>query len=305
VDLKLWSHGDQTLVSNDGSNLSGGQKSRINLARAVYKEAKLYLLDDIFSALDPEVSRLVFQKCIREFLKNKTVILVTHNQNFLNSVDFVINMESGNIEIEMIDKSSRNDESDGSEISIESTVQKYSSKQELNKETTNYGSVGFSVYFRYFSAVENIPFVCMVLIMQVLSQFTISAIDIFLAEWMNWEGHVSDVLRNSSSLNFTESANLEFQEERQIKLEIFAIAVVFLVVIVTSSDISFFYLCLRAAKNLYFKLYNGVTNTFLSFFNNNPSGRILNRFSKDIGNVDYLLPETFYDSLKVRLIWEV
>ena len=58
--------------------LSGGQKARLSLARAVYSKSDIYLLDDPISAVDAKVTREIYEKCIRGILKNKTVILATH-----------------------------------------------------------------------------------------------------------------------------------------------------------------------------------------------------------------------------------
>ncbi len=59
-------------------NVSGGQKARIALARAVYADADIYLLDDPLSAVDPEVAERIFHDCIQGFLGSKTRVLVTH-----------------------------------------------------------------------------------------------------------------------------------------------------------------------------------------------------------------------------------
>jgi ATP-binding cassette, subfamily C (CFTR/MRP), member 4 len=68
-DLKLFQHGDETLVGDRGVKLSGGQKARINLARALYKEADIYLLDDILSSVDAHVGKHIFENCFKVFLK--------------------------------------------------------------------------------------------------------------------------------------------------------------------------------------------------------------------------------------------
>ena len=59
-------------------NISGGQKARISLARAVYSNADIYLLDDPLSAVDPEVANAIFSECVTGVLADKVVILVTH-----------------------------------------------------------------------------------------------------------------------------------------------------------------------------------------------------------------------------------
>lgn len=89
--------GDQTIVGERGVSLSGGQRARINLARAVYREADIYLFDDPLSAVDTHVGKNLFNECIANFLKQKTRILVTHQVQYLKTVDiiFVLSEEVG------------------------------------------------------------------------------------------------------------------------------------------------------------------------------------------------------------------
>ena len=70
-DFKSFLNSDSTIISEKGSTLSGGQKARITLARAVYKDADIYLLDDPLSAVDPSVSNHIFNECINGYLKKK------------------------------------------------------------------------------------------------------------------------------------------------------------------------------------------------------------------------------------------
>ena len=77
-DLGNLSNGANTVIGERGINISGGQRARISLARAVYSDADIYLLDDPLSAVDPQVANAIFKECILGALKNKCVILVTH-----------------------------------------------------------------------------------------------------------------------------------------------------------------------------------------------------------------------------------
>ncbi|KAH7657583.1 Xenobiotic-transporting ATPase protein [Dioscorea alata] len=96
-DLNTFPYGDLTEIGQRGINLSGGQKQRIQLARAVYNDADIYLLDDPFSAVDAHTAAILFKECVMAALDKKTVILVTHQIDFLNQVDRILVMESGQI----------------------------------------------------------------------------------------------------------------------------------------------------------------------------------------------------------------
>lgn len=97
-DLKLLPNGDESIVGERGSRLSGGQRARINLARAIYKKADIYLLDDPLSAVDAHVGKHIFEKCIRDYLCDKIVILVTHQLQYLQNLQQIVILNNGRIE---------------------------------------------------------------------------------------------------------------------------------------------------------------------------------------------------------------
>ncbi|XP_074845818.1 ATP-binding cassette sub-family C member 10 isoform X2 [Carettochelys insculpta] len=96
-DLNILPAGDQTEVGENGVTLSGGQKARIALARAVYQEKEIYLLDDPLAAVDADVACHLMQKCILGVLKHKTRILCTHRTEFLEKADTLLLMDNGRI----------------------------------------------------------------------------------------------------------------------------------------------------------------------------------------------------------------
>lgn len=98
-DLEILVDGDLTLVGERGVSLSGGQKARVNLARALYHDADIYILDDPLSAVDAPVARDIFREAIQTFLKGKTVILATHQLQFLKQADkvLVLSRDSDNV----------------------------------------------------------------------------------------------------------------------------------------------------------------------------------------------------------------
>jgi ATP-binding cassette subfamily C (CFTR/MRP) protein 1 len=97
ADLRTLPGGDQAEIGEKGINLSGGQKHRVALARAVYSDADIYLLDDPLSAVDTHVGRHLFDRCICGHLKEKTRVLVTHQLQFVPAADAIVVMKGGRV----------------------------------------------------------------------------------------------------------------------------------------------------------------------------------------------------------------
>lgn len=96
-DLELFADGDNTELGERGVTLSGGQKSRLNIARALYSDADIILLDDPLSAVDAHVGLHLFEEAILGLKANgKTVILVTHALHMLSKrIDYIYSMDNG------------------------------------------------------------------------------------------------------------------------------------------------------------------------------------------------------------------
>ncbi|KAL4455215.1 hypothetical protein ABPG73_000875 [Tetrahymena malaccensis] len=97
-DIKQFDYGDQTQIGERGINISGGQKARISLARAIYSRADIYLLDDPLSAVDSKVAKSLNDNAIQGLLKGKTVLLVTHQIPYTRNTDRIIIMSDGFIQ---------------------------------------------------------------------------------------------------------------------------------------------------------------------------------------------------------------
>uniref|UniRef100_A0A8C4NTL8 ATP-binding cassette, sub-family C (CFTR/MRP), member 4 n=1 Tax=Dicentrarchus labrax TaxID=13489 RepID=A0A8C4NTL8_DICLA len=192
-DLELLPDGDLTLIGDRGATLSGGQKARVNLARAVYQDADIYLLDDPLSAVDAEVGKHLFEQCICGLLKNKCRILVTHQQQHLKAADQIV----------------------------------------------------------------------------VIKEVCAPAEELFQ-------------LKSKAVLLFLLSG-------------LTAAAVVF----GYARSLVIFHGLVRSAQTLHNSMFSAVIRTPVHFFDVNPIGRILNRFSKDISQMDSTLPITFVDFYQV------
>lgn len=105
TDFEQLPDGDKTLIGERGSSLSGGQRARISLARAVYKKSDIYLLDDPLSAVDAHVGRHLFDEVVgpKGYLaeQNATRILITHQVHFLKEADWIVMIEEVRIFLEV------------------------------------------------------------------------------------------------------------------------------------------------------------------------------------------------------------
>ena len=96
-DIQRFPDYDQTVVGERGEVLSGGQKARVSLARAVYADADLYLLDDPLSAVDVNVGLRIFETCINQLLGYKTRVLTSHQEQHMKEADQVIVLHKGRV----------------------------------------------------------------------------------------------------------------------------------------------------------------------------------------------------------------
>uniref|UniRef100_A0A182NN20 Uncharacterized protein n=1 Tax=Anopheles dirus TaxID=7168 RepID=A0A182NN20_9DIPT len=341
-DFEQFPHGDQTIVGERGISLSGGQKARVNLARAIYRKADIYLLDDPLSAVDTHVGKHIYELCIREFLANRVCVLVTHQLQYLKDVQQIVLMNGGRVEAcgSYRELKKSNIESimalTPDESPLESPIEKelknmrprrtsgsstgsqrddllmdllQQEKQEEEKESQGgSGSVGMAVYKAYITAVNSCGWVFWLSVLMVLSQIVVSGVDIFVAEWVNWEERVAgippvfDVNDNDTILSSRDMRDVMRDQmdvsnfiDRQQYIWIYSGLIILLVILVVQRSFSFFYVCLRISINLHDQLFRGLTRATMHFFNTNPSGRILNRFSKDIGAIDSSLPMALLD----------
>ncbi|KAK6349334.1 hypothetical protein TWF730_010082 [Orbilia blumenaviensis] len=191
-DMEMLEDGDLTAIGEQGINLSGGQKWRISLARAVYSRAGILIFDDIFSAVDAHVGKEIFKNCLTgEIMKGRTRILVTHHvQLCLPKTEYIVELKDGKVEraalvtdlkrtgsltkiIEQEEEAQKHDQDmteesaieDGSssgssaEASSDGTVVEPVVQQEakkprtfVEKEAREKGAVKFSVYRKYMEA---------------------------------------------------------------------------------------------------------------------------------------------------------
>ncbi|CAG9854733.1 unnamed protein product [Phyllotreta striolata] len=327
-DLALLPYGDRTLVGERGVALSGGQKARVNLARAVYKEADIYLLDDPLSAVDTHVGKQLFEDCICGYLNKKCVILITHQLQYLKNIKNIYLLKDGKVEVSGSYANLKNSNSDYSKIVADIEEEEEATKrksvklasqekldenyeaQELHEEEKGVGKIAGRVYLNYAKAggnkITGIVIASAFIICQVLDSLS----EYFVTFWVN----IQQTNNQNNYSNNTEESNATSQTENPFEDWLFtpifigdltalyyALLIVILVILILSRSLAFYKWCLDASTKLHNQMFVNIVNSPMRFFNTNPSGRILNRFSKDIGALDETLPMCMLDTIQIGL----
>ncbi|CAF3764649.1 unnamed protein product [Rotaria sp. Silwood1] len=276
-----------------GVNLSGGQKARISLARCLYADADLYLLDDPFAAVDPKVAKKIFDQCIgpRSLLRGKTRILVTHQTHFLVEADQMMALTDGHIDELHIEQRSTTEPSNDT-----SEADSYNDKQmdwTLNTATTDMNSI-----------VKNeISFDGAIKWSVWLTLFTSPPL-----RWFGFLLLIFFMLGNEALYDFTNSwlalwSSKDKTEQRSSFYAHIYLGVIIATLFIALIRVGFsFYIMLRGSTYLHNRMLKGILYTSLRFFESNPSGRILNRASKDQQVLDESLPLTLIDTIQYLLM---
>jgi ATP-binding cassette subfamily C (CFTR/MRP) protein 4 len=284
-DLSVLQFGDGTLVGEQGAMLSGGQKARISLARAIYRDADIYLLDDPLSAVDAHVAQYIFSECIIKYLKDKCVILVTHQVQYLKDEPRLYQLNGGTLcrlkkskELQPSTFTVKNIEQVSDAQTLHESLKNDAEPSEV-KEHRSTGNSFKKIYGVYFRAGGNWLVTCVILFSFVLIQCCASCIEFFLSHWVNL---------------VQEHERFETETERMLITHncvyIYSGLLLCLVLVTITATWAFVHYCMIASKNLHNSMLNKIIDATMTFFNNHPSGRILNRFSKDVGNVDESVP---------------
>lgn len=349
-DLAILPHGDMTEIGERGLNLSGGQKQRISLARAVYSNRDIFLLDDPLSAVDAHVGKHIFEECVKKALAGKTIILVTHQLQYLEFCDKVILLEDGETKEmgthkslmetkgrywqliqnfrsehsnfqDSVDEEQNTQELSGSkkkdsehgienpafDISDEMNVSanhKHSSgldkneepqKQLVLQERGHEGSVTWKTYHRYIKASGGYILAVFVFLM-----FFLMVGSSAFSSW--WLGHWIE--QGSGVYNCTSSqcGSISHNPDLQFYQLVYGMIVVVMFLLSVIKGYAFTKVTLRASSNLHNRMFHGILRSPMSFFDTTPTGRMINRFSKDMDEIDVGLPFTAENFLQFSLL---
>ncbi|TYZ59848.1 hypothetical protein PybrP1_005790 [[Pythium] brassicae (nom. inval.)] len=305
LDLRAKPQFDRTPVGENGSNLSGGQRLRVNLARALYQRTGLYLLDDPFSGLDATTAARIVANCFgpgrRLFPDDAAVVLVTHSLHLLEllprDVEVIVMQEGGVLEsgrydalvapgsasrlqLMLTDASRQRQHAHSSgNSSADSVVSEHSANtsdpndeeggaesHDDSDEHREAGVVNLRVWKAYASAM-GWPLSLAILLSLVAMQVSRNGLDWWIGVYTN--GHRVAPRVFADTLLWITLANC---------------AAVFL------RSFLFAFGGLRAARSVYARLVASVFHAALSFFDATPVGRVLNRLSGDTYAVDESLP---------------
>eukprot|EP00117_Sycon_ciliatum_P000163 scpid4992/ scgid1440/ Multidrug resistance-associated protein 4; ATP-binding cassette sub-family C member 4; MRP/cMOAT-related ABC transporter; Multi-specific organic anion transporter B len=331
-DLQGMPYGDQTLVGERGVKLSGGQKARIGLARAVYQDADVYLLDDPLSAVDAEVGRLIFEKCICGMLKEKAVLLVTHQQQYLSSAARILVLDQGRslgtwtysellasdlgLAKSLAKDTSRSEGERSAEDAGDPFSQNRSDDEGEVAEDRSIGSVKWEHYWKFFRAGANKATLLFAISIFIIAQASIITSDWWLANWtsnfnttvsspMNWTNASEAETDNNTTLtnqSGTDTTQRQLKYSTGYFVGVWSGLLALSVALATFRSVVIRQILVRSSKALHEMMLSSILKAPMLFFNTNPSGRILNRFAKDLNLLDILLPVVFYEFLTWFLV---
>ncbi|KAI3455946.1 hypothetical protein Pfo_012609 [Paulownia fortunei] len=304
-DLELLPGRDLTEIGERGVNISGGQKQRVSMARAVYSNSDVYIFDDPLSALDAHVARQVFNNCIKEALGGKTRVLVTNQLHFLPQVDRIILVSEGMVKEEgTFEELSKNgtlfkklmenagkmeehihENGDGMNLSHESSLlssaadihevpkdANSTSKMKegrsvlINQEERETGIVSWNVLTRYKNALGGLWVVMVLFTCYILTEILRVSSSTWLSVWT----------KQSTS----ESYGPGFY------ILVYAILSFGQVLVTLTNSFWLITSSLNAAKRLHDSMLCSILRAPMVFFHTNPLGRVINRFAKDLGDID-------------------
>uniref|UniRef100_A0A8C9VJK5 ATP binding cassette subfamily C member 12 n=1 Tax=Scleropages formosus TaxID=113540 RepID=A0A8C9VJK5_SCLFO len=322
-DLDILPCGDMTEIGERGLNLSGGQKQRISLARAVYSNKDIYLLDDPLSAVDAHVGKHIFEYCIKKELKGKSIVLVTHQLQYLEFCDEVVLLDNG--EILEIGNHAALMNSGGRYAHLINNFQM--EKSQVRFFSSQEGSVTWRTYHQYCRATGGelhmfhnwghgtLPrrhstallrpkpsntcyasiVICAVspgyflLLPVALTFILLVGMTAFGNWWLSyWLDQGSGA--NISNASVEISSNISENPDLYFYQLVYCMAIVGMILFSVCKGYLFTKITLHASSKLHNKMFQKIINSPMSFFDTTPTGRMVNRFSKDQDELDAALP---------------
>ena len=267
-DLKALPAGDMTEIGERGINLSGGQKARVALARGVYADADIYLLDDPLGAVDAHVRAHIFNVCFLSLLRDKTRILVTHSLEFLSHIDRILTLSDGQLQEDQGLGVNISPNEDPHPSSLHSQPAVTTSGRLIKDEERRHGAVPWAIYRSYIDFAGGVPVA--VLVVTVISGWVVSRViaDLALKSW-------------------AEGGGWKFELGFDVLSGVSVVCIFFRVYLLAVGGV-------KASQEVHRQAVWAVTRAPVNlYFDVTPLGRLLNRFSKDLFDMDQQLPFNF------------
>ncbi|THU87009.1 P-loop containing nucleoside triphosphate hydrolase protein [Dendrothele bispora CBS 962.96] len=291
-DLSLFKAGDETEVGEKGQTLSGGQKARLTLARAVYSKAQIVILDDVLAALDVHTSKWVVEKCLAgDLLEGRTVIMVTHNVDLVKPLArYIVTMKDGRVvdqdHVSKAHQSGRelimklrkeNDEHDVPKPENADEQKAKDGKLVMDEEIA-VGHVGLSAVRLYASGLSGghiTLFFSLFFIGLSLATLTTAFQTWYLGYWASqYELHAPEDI---PVLHYFGNYGLLF---------------LLIIILTVLSQSYFIYGAVRASRSLHQLLVKSITTATFGWLDKTPVSRIITRITQDINTIDDGLPRT-------------
>jgi ABC-type multidrug transport system fused ATPase/permease subunit len=306
ADMANFKHGDLSEIGENGIGLSGGQRARVALARAVYSISKIVLLDDPLSALDHQTAESIVRKCIAgPLLEDRTVVLVTHRVDVCRGVaEQMVELKDGRATI--LDPTiATNGEQNGktatkandAEEAVEKEPEAETPEKFMDEEHRAHGGVKVSVYWEYIKAGKLIWWFFMIL---ALGQTRLIHIGKtwFLKAW----GEGYDETGSLRTSGFFDSLPRPEDNPHPWLIGFFILSslIAFSNLITQSLTIIIVY---TAGKNMFADVMNSVSHATFRFYDVTPVGRLMNRLTSDISTIDGNISSTFKHITMLAIMW--
>ncbi|OCF31712.1 ATP-binding cassette transporter [Kwoniella heveanensis BCC8398] len=292
-DLKLFDDGDETEVGEKGITLSGGQKARLTLARAVYSKTAVVLLDDIFSALDTLTSRWIIDNLLKgDLMKDRTVLLITHHIGLAAPVaDFMLALnqdgtvksqgpiEEGELPDEELEQEAEEDNKQAQEAASaeQAAEEKKPASKLIKDEEKGEGRISKRAMFTFFSTFGGPIFWLLYFILLLGGQ----GFNAFQTYWLGRWARAYDQAGNPKDVSAV------------YYLGLYVVWVLFSLGSLGASAILFYVGAVKASREMHRRLVESIFGAYMRFLDATPVGRIISRFTKDMKAIDGSFTETF------------
>ncbi|CAH1440804.1 unnamed protein product [Lactuca virosa] len=311
-DMEMMEFGDQTEIGERGINLSGGQKQRIQLARAVYQDCDIYLLDDVFSAVDAHTGSSIFKECVRGALRNKTILLVTHQVEFLHNVDLILVMRDGKIV-----ESGKYDQLLESGLDFKALVSAHEASMqlvEMGAKTTEtpsprplQKSPSHNPMEEDEKELERSKSSSIIGTSKLVEEeeretgrISSSVYKVYLTEAFGWWGVIIVLffsfawqgaqMASDYWLSYETSDTRASSFNPTLFIQVYISIALLSFLLVFGRVISSTIIGLKTSQSFFTQMLHSILHAPMSFFDTTPSGRILSRASSDQTNIDVLVP---------------